>query len=227
MVPDRPTMHGRSILTQGHAVGHLLVVHGVGQHGPIGLRGSHVGGDVISFLVSRGGKKQMLPVTNHVVYAVRDGTHSEGMNYAIGGHPSQTIEVAHITLVAEATSLLGLSMLLNVGLRAGELIHSGRTSTTSRAFLEVAFQNVTSRKRIVAKHANVRTIASVYSKVVSTQKLDGIRCKRLAVSWARVGLTAKQVALQVLCMKIGLNAVRARELVVSILGGNDCAICSC
>jgi hypothetical protein len=54
-----------------------------------------------------------------------------------------------------------LRVLLDVGSRVGQVASSGGVSTTDGAFLEVTFQNVTSRKRIAAKNAHVGAVAGI------------------------------------------------------------------
>ena len=88
------------------------------------------------------------------------------MDHAVGpGHVIESIEVVHVTLVGEASSLLGLSILLNVGLRMRQVAGSSGVATTNGALLEVTLQNITSRKRITAKHTNVGAIAGVSEKM--------------------------------------------------------------
>lgn len=162
LVPVRSTIHGHSVLTRGHTVArHLLVVHGVRHISTIGLRGSHAGGHVIPVLVGAAGTREMALVTSHVIHAVRDGNHAKGMNHALSRHVVQAIEVVQVGLVAEANGLLSLSILFNVSLRVGQVASSCGVSTANGALLEVALQNVTSRKRITAKHAHVGAITSI------------------------------------------------------------------
>jgi hypothetical protein len=83
------------------------------------------------------------------------------VNHAVRGHVVQPIHVVHVILIAEACSLLSLSILFNVSLRVGQMARSGGVSTTDGALLEVALQYVTSRKRITAKHTHVRAVAGI------------------------------------------------------------------
>lgn len=202
LVPVRSTIHGHSVLTRGHAVaGHLLVVHRVGDVGAIGLRGTHARSHIVTILgmaaVAVGPRKLVL-VAGHVAHAVVDGDNAKGVNHAISRHVVHAIEVLHVSLVAEASGLLGLGVLLNVSLRVGQVARSRGVPTTDGALLEVALQDVTSGKRITTKHAHIRAVASV----------------------------TKKMALQVLRVQVSLGAVWARELAVGILDGNDVVLCA-
>ena len=73
----------------------------------------------------------MILVTSHIVHAVRDGNHAKGMSHAVGGHVVPTVEGVYVTIVTETISLLGLSMLLNMSLRVGQVAHSSGVSTAN------------------------------------------------------------------------------------------------
>ncbi|KAK4071552.1 hypothetical protein Purlil1_13393 [Purpureocillium lilacinum] len=104
------------------------------------------------------GTRELVVVTGHVVHAVLDGNHGKGVDHAVG--PGHVVE-AIVALVGEAGSLLGLSILLNVGLRMRQVAGSGGVATTNGALLEVTLQDITSGKRITAKHTHVGAIAGV------------------------------------------------------------------
>lgn len=135
----------------------------------------------------------MVLVSGHVVHAVLDGNHAEGVHHVVSWDVTKSVQVVQVTLVTEASSLLGLSILLNVSLGVGQVASSGGVSTADRALLEVTLQDITSRKRIAAKDTHVRAVAGVSQKVT----------------------------LKVLRMKVGLCAMGARKLSIGILDGND------
>jgi hypothetical protein len=83
------------------------------------------------------------------------------MDHVVTRDVAQPVKVVQITIVCEAGCLLSLLILLNVSLRVGQVTGSGGVSTTDRTLLEVTLQDVTSRKRIAAKHTHVRAVASV------------------------------------------------------------------
>lgn len=83
------------------------------------------------------------------------------MNHAVRRHVTQTIEVVKVAVVTKTSSLLSLGVLLNVGLRVGQVASSGGVSTTNGALLEVALQNITSRKRIAAEYTHIGAVAGV------------------------------------------------------------------
>jgi len=141
----------------------------------------------------RAGSGQLALVLSHVVHAVIDRDHAKGVDHVVSGQIAQAVEVVQVALVSETSSLLGLGVLLDVRLRVGQMASSGGVSTADRALLEVALQNITSRKRIAAKDTHV---------------------------WAIAGVSQK-MALQMLGVKIGLCAVRAWEFAISILHWND------
>jgi len=134
----------------------------------------------------------MVLVTGHVVHAVLDRNHAKGVDHVVSLDVSKTVKVVQVTLVAEASGLLGLSILLDVGLRVGQVTSSGGVSTTDGALLEVTLQDITSRKRIAAKHTHVGAVTGVSQKVT----------------------------LQMLCVQIGLCAMGARKLSISVLDRN-------
>lgn len=55
---------------------------------------------------------------------------------------------------------------LQVVLRVLEVVGSSRVTPTDRAFLEVALQDVTSTKSVLAKMAGIRPLARVYETLV-------------------------------------------------------------
>lgn len=73
------------------------------------------------------------------------------------------MKVVLVNLLAEVTNLPSPSMILNMSLRMGQVAHSVGISTANGALLEVALQNITSRKGILAKYTRIRAVTSIYA----------------------------------------------------------------
>ena len=155
-------MHGHSILNWGHAVARgLLLVHGARDVGTVLLRGTHHG-HLAPVRVIAAVKK--IPIFGHVVHAVLDGNHAEGVDHVVSRDVTKPVQVVQVTVVTKTSNLLGLGILLNTSLRVGQVAGSGGVPTTDRALLEVTLQDIASRKRIVAKHTHVGAVAGVYKR---------------------------------------------------------------
>jgi len=135
----------------------------------------------------------MVLVLGHVVHAVLDGNHAKGMDHVVTRKVAQTIEVVQVAVVGETSSLLSLSVLLDVSLRVGQVACSGGVSTTDRTLLEVALQDVTSGKRIATKNTHVGAVAGVPEKMT----------------------------LKMLRVKVGLGTMGAWEFPVSVFDRNN------
>lgn len=110
-------------------------------------------------------------------------------------HHSVTRNAGHAIHVVHLTFnglLLSSSILLDVRLRVRQMARTRRVATSNRALDEVTLEDVATREGVAAQDTHVGAIAGV----------------------------SEQMTLQMLGMKIGLGAVRARKLAVRILLGD-------
>lgn len=161
-------VHGNTILTRGHTVvWHLLIGHGARNVARILLRGAHYRPSHVppvriiikSTHAARPGELAL--VATHAIHAILNGNNTKGMNNVVSTHVTQSIQVVQISSILKSCLLLSLSILLDVGLRVGQVASTGGVATANRALLEVTLENVASRECVPAENTHVRAVTSV------------------------------------------------------------------
>lgn len=110
-------------------------------------------------------------------------------------------------------SASGLPVLLQMLLRVLEMVCASGVAASYRAFLEVALQNVTSAKRVLAQMALVRALAGVWrGQGILAAGCDWKKEKKAC------RLTAQQMALEMFQVQVRLVAMRTLILALGVLG---------